>query len=75
MCLPLFYHFTGENGRVFVAPGGVRCYNKEKSRADVTVGIAGTAAAWHNLEGGASQYVFPLNGETLVELGIFTMNK
>ena len=42
---------------------------------DVTYGIAGTAAAWHNLEGGASQFVFPLNGETLVELGIFTVNK
>ena len=51
------------------------CYNKEKNGADVTVGIAGTAAAWHNLEGGASQFVFPLNGETLVELGIFTVNK
>ena len=37
---------------------------------DAPYGISGYVAPWLDLGGGATQYTFPLSGESMIELGI-----
>lgn len=40
------------------------------SIVDATYGLSGYVAAWEDLDGGAKQFVAPLGGATMCQLGI-----